>query len=100
MKFTVSAILGLAAMATFSVSAADEANDRFVTACVSDGDNQTVCECTANAMQTTFDQAQFDQIVVLTEAKDHDAGAALFQSIFAAQPNLSAVFSAAMAACQ
>jgi len=91
-------IAGLSAVAL--PASADEQNDRFVAACVSEGDPQAVCECTADAMQSTFSAEQFAQTVVITEARDNLAGGQLFREIFAAEPGLAGILQAAMDACQ
>lgn len=100
MKHLTTTLLIASFSAVALPASADEQNDRFVAACVSDGDTQAVCECTADAMQSTFSAEQFAQIVAITEAGDNLAGGRLFQSIFAAEPSLASVFQAAMDACQ
>jgi len=100
MKFSVSIIVGVAVMAVFSTGAADELTDRYAAKCVADGDTQVACQCAAQAMQSTFASADFDQIVHSLEVNDHNTVEVLMETAFAAQPNLIDVFKAAVVSCE
>ena len=93
--FLVSAVVNVATLAH-----ADELTDRFVLACVSQGDNAVNCECTANAMQSTFSPTEFSQIVTALESGNSEAGEAVLGAIFASQPELIETLRAAITACQ
>ena len=100
MKFTILTLTGLTTMAVFSLSFADPTNDRFVNACVAEGDSQSVCQCSANAMQSVFDAEVFEQITSNAETGNHDAGAQVLQTVFANQPELKSALTEALALCQ
>ena len=85
----------------FPVANANEMSDRFIAACVADGDTPEVCTCSSAAMQSTFSEEQFAQIVSGLEAGGSDAAGTIIEGILEAQPALiEALVTATAQACE
>jgi hypothetical protein len=99
MKVLRVGIMGMVSGLLVGAANADELSDRYIAACVSVGDSAAICTCSAGAMQATFDEAQFSQIVSALEAGGRDAASDTMDAILNVNPALIPVFKSEIAAC-